>query len=633
MGFQKHSRKKGANVSGSANAPGRLLVNMIQKRRATGPGVDGNESMLKQKHTTEIHEDGPSMLSVVENNDLTEFLEIADLSERDFTAERRNCVVVEDEHEKISAHDVAAKAAAKAMLEHGELMRCPRRPPWTNDMAADELAHRERESFLVWRRALATVEEMQGNVLTPFEKNLEVWRQLWRVLERSHLVVQVVDARDPLMYRCEDVEAYCRELCPNKVPVLLLNKADLLSDELRLQWAKYFTDRGVKYYFWSAVDATAELERLAKDATGPEERPKTEREQNPYPCDVLGREELMEELERAAEAAATANGTLPHPREGEPRRPVVAGFIGYPNVGKSSTLNALIGVKKASVAATPGKTKHFQTINIHEDFMLCDCPGLVFPSFATSKAEMAVSGLVPIDRLTDIRAPIDVIGQRAPRQYMEALYSMRLPRPEEHEDQRRPATGAELLRAFALSRHYVAGSGLPDETRAGRTLLRDYRDGKILVCRLPPTDEHDDHFGAAFWSPRLVPKHSKQQERLDSSRAASVLELEDDLMLSDMHGLSLGGRQNCQTGIIKGNQDVQDAFGLTGGLASKQMAEQEEYLVRQAEKGKQTRAAHKFNKKLPRTKGNRGQVQDASGDGGGFVYGKKGGLMPATVQY
>lgn len=28
-------------------------------------------------------------------------------------------------------------------------------------------------------------------MLTPCEKNLEVWRQLWRVLERSDVVVQV----------------------------------------------------------------------------------------------------------------------------------------------------------------------------------------------------------------------------------------------------------------------------------------------------------------------------------------------------------------------------------------------------------------------------------------------------------
>lgn len=34
------------------------------------------------------------------------------------------------------------------------------------------------------------LEDDEGLVLTPFEKNLEVWRQLWRVLERSDIVVQ-----------------------------------------------------------------------------------------------------------------------------------------------------------------------------------------------------------------------------------------------------------------------------------------------------------------------------------------------------------------------------------------------------------------------------------------------------------
>ena len=58
----------------------------------------------------------------------------------------------------------------------------------------------------VWQHTLRTVlqsnnaycscvenrlEDDEGLVLTPFEKNLEVWRQLWRVLERSDIVVQV----------------------------------------------------------------------------------------------------------------------------------------------------------------------------------------------------------------------------------------------------------------------------------------------------------------------------------------------------------------------------------------------------------------------------------------------------------
>jgi large subunit GTPase 1 len=57
--------------------------------------------------------------------------------------------------------------------------------------------------------------------MTPFERNLEVWRQLWRVLERSDALVQVLDARDPLFYRSPDLERYARcapgralRLCP-----------------------------------------------------------------------------------------------------------------------------------------------------------------------------------------------------------------------------------------------------------------------------------------------------------------------------------------------------------------------------------------------------------------------------------
>ena len=59
------------------------------------------------------------------------------------------------------------------------------RPPWDSSMSAEQLDLCERESFLEWRRGLAQLEE--GNerlVITPFEKNLQFWRQLWRVVER-----------------------------------------------------------------------------------------------------------------------------------------------------------------------------------------------------------------------------------------------------------------------------------------------------------------------------------------------------------------------------------------------------------------------------------------------------------------
>jgi len=100
-------------------------------------------------------------------------------------------------------------------------------------MTKKELDSLERKTFLEWRRSLADLEEKEGVLLTPFEKNLEVWRQLWRVVERSDVVVQIVDARDPLLFRSIDLENYVKQVNPRKINILLINKADLLTASQR----------------------------------------------------------------------------------------------------------------------------------------------------------------------------------------------------------------------------------------------------------------------------------------------------------------------------------------------------------------------------------------------------------------
>jgi hypothetical protein len=91
---------------------------------------------------------------------------------------------------------------------------------------------------------LCRLAESSNLLLTPFERNIQLWRQLWRVLERSHLIVQIVDARNPLGFRCVDLEAYVHETGSDEedaaVPgkgkrrsLLLINKADLLTKEQR----------------------------------------------------------------------------------------------------------------------------------------------------------------------------------------------------------------------------------------------------------------------------------------------------------------------------------------------------------------------------------------------------------------
>lgn len=100
---------------------------------------------------------------------------------------------------------------------------------------------------------MAEVEDKYRFVtMTPYEKNVELWKQLWRVVERSDIVIQIVDGRDPLFYRCQDLETYTKEIDSNKMNMLLVNKSDLLPDDVRSKWSTYFNSRGIDHIFFSA---------------------------------------------------------------------------------------------------------------------------------------------------------------------------------------------------------------------------------------------------------------------------------------------------------------------------------------------------------------------------------------------
>lgn len=590
--------------NGKARARG-LSVGGALVNRAKREGRNGTAAAYL--HTTEPGAK-TNMQSIIENNDLDEMLTMAELAERDFAADRGSAVVISTGAVPALDAERAAAERGQAEARHRHRLVIPRRPPWSPSTTPDALHAQERAAFLEWRRDLAALEGDELLVLTPFEKNLEVWRQLWRVVERSDVVVQVVDARDPLTYASEDLEAYCREIHPTKRTLLLLNKADLLPERLRSAWADYFDGLGARYAFWSAK-AAAEADAASDDEDAVAVEPCTDPRAR-----LLSTAELMAMLAgEAAEAAGEAVAAgLPRTSRGER---YVVGLTGYPNVGKSSTINALFGSKKTAVAATPGKTKHFQTLNVSDDLCLCDCPGLVMPQFAHSKAEMVAAGVIPIDRLTDVKAPVGTVAARVSRAQLERVYGVRLPEPGADEDPDRPPTAPELLRALGISRGWVAASGLPDETRCGRRILKDYVDGRILACKPPP--------GA---TPEILALVEEIAGRRSAALAAA--------------GAPRAGRAGEGSSGADSDGSDSDSDGaavappLADGVGPLDDADLDllEALEVAERKTKPQRAAHKFNKKPARVKARSGAGDDAAGGEGAAVgYGRRGGVVRSAA--
>jgi hypothetical protein len=138
------------------------------------------------------------------------------------------------------------------------------------------------------------------------------------------------------------------------------------------------------------------------------------------------------------------------------------GLIGQPNVGKSSLLNALMGSKVVHASRTPGKTKIFQTHYLggagaapsaepapQQDntstttstaagsgsgsskgrVLLCDCPGLVFPSSAGQELQV-LGAILPISQ---VQSTASILRFAASHMPLERVLALEMP-PDEYGD-------------------------------------------------------------------------------------------------------------------------------------------------------------------------------------------------------
>lgn len=169
------------------------------------------------------------------------------------------------------------------------------------------------------------------------------------------------------------------------------------------------------------------------------------------------------------------------------KKQISVGFIGYPNVGKSSIINTLKKKKVCTVAPIPGETKVWQYITLMRRIYLIDCPGVVPLSSKDSESDTVLKGVVRVENLETPAEHIPALLERVRREYIERTYGLD-PRPEGWHGEE----GATiLLTAIAKKSGKLLKGGEPDLESAAKMVLNDWIRGKIPYFVPPPAKGTD----------------------------------------------------------------------------------------------------------------------------------------------
>ncbi|XP_059149227.1 guanine nucleotide-binding protein-like 1 [Physella acuta] len=403
----------------------------------------------------------------------------------------------------------------------------PKRQPWNYSLTKEQLEQQEKQYFKSY--VLDILDQPRAKDLSYFELNLETWRQLWRVLEISDILLIIADIRYPVLHIPPSlINHVLKEL--HKEVIIILNKVDFAPVVLALAWKRYLHKLfpGIHVIFFSSFprqapegeiqldfDPSAALYRrqYKKKAipVGPSELLNVCKEIVASKVDlslweqkisenaayVLEDDEENESEDEKCDEATNTNEDelLEHEAYEQAAHPkykngiMTIGCIGYPNVGKSSVLNALVGKKVVSVSKTPGHTKHLQTIFLSPTVRLCDCPGLVFPSMVPKSLQI-IAGIFPV---AQVREPYSVVGYLAKRLDIPKLLKLTPPDLSYLEVEARSQyqwTAHDICEAWAIKNGFTTSkAGRPDVYRAANKLLRLAVEGQLCLCFKPPDFE------------------------------------------------------------------------------------------------------------------------------------------------
>jgi len=258
-----------------------------------------------------------------------------------------------------------------------------------------------------------------------------IWNELYKVLDSSDVVVQVIDARDPMGTRSKHVEKFLRKEKPHKHIILLLNKCDLVPIWVTQRWVTIL----------SAEYPTMAFHASVKNS--------------------FGKGALINLLRQFSKLHSD-------------KKQISVGFIGYPNVGKSSIINTLRSKKVCNVAPIAGETKVWQFITLMKKIYLIDCPGVVYPSCDTD-TEIVLKGVVRVENIKNPEDHIPAVLERVKEEYLIKTYKI-----QEWTD------SVDFLEKLSRKAGKLLKGGEPDIPTVAKMVLNDWQRGKLPYFVKPP---------------------------------------------------------------------------------------------------------------------------------------------------
>ncbi|EAZ63006.1 predicted protein [Scheffersomyces stipitis CBS 6054] len=356
------------------------------------------------------------------------------------------------------------------------------------------------------------------------EKSRKAFDKIFKtVVEASDVILYVLDARDPEATRSKKVEQAVLQN-PGKRLILVLNKVDLIPTEALNQWLNFlkssFPTVPVK-----ASPGASNSTTFNKNLTS-----------------TMTANSLLQALKSYA-----AKSNL--------KRSIVVGVIGYPNVGKSSIINALTNrhgnnSKACPVGNQAGVTTSMRQVKIDNKLKILDSPGIVFPdevanskklSKSQQEAKLALLSAIPPKQIIDPVPAIQMLLKKLSKdnemaEGLKNYYQLpALPSADLNEFTK------QFLIHVARSRGRLGKGGIPNLESAGMAVLNDWRDGRIIGWTLPKASKSASEAADAanIDGPKSSLRGEKEPPKVEQTTVVTAWAKEFDLdgLLGDNFGL------------------------------------------------------------------------------------------------